>query len=482
MSSGVTVAYNGNVIHQMAGNGNFKMNTAGAYMEGDVDVVVDVAGGGGGGTKNILSGTSAPNAGDGNNGDIYLEYNKLYELPTGYTQIEYIESTGTQYIDTLVTPDQDTSIEIEFSMSALSGDKGLYGSRVSGSSRDFETHFYGASSVYVGYNSNTDIKSAWGVLQTDEKYKVYHNKNLYYKNGSLIKTFNTATFTCPYNLVIFGVRNNSANPTWLCSAKLYRFKMWNDETLVRDMIPIKDNNDVVCLYDFVSETCFYNAGSGNFNAGGNAFERIEKTYCKVNGAWQELEETDIDDVNTEGILITKAITENGTYKAEDDNADGYSQVTVNVSGGGYTEIDIYAVNFTPNSNVNGAKSGGFRFTPYTKLKVKGIRFFSRESTCHVYLSDSNGNTIATKQNVAVTADQWSDILLDSPILLDAETQYVVWGTHPNGTTLKYASSNPTSPFFSSGQGVDAINSAIDTFPNHINNVRFGVDLILQIWV
>lgn len=32
-------------------------------------------------------------------------------------------------------------------------------------------------------------------------------------------------------------------------------------------------------------------------------------------------------------LITKSITTNGTYNAEDDNADGYSQVSVNVSGG-----------------------------------------------------------------------------------------------------------------------------------------------------
>ena len=33
-------------------------------------------------------------------------------------------------------------------------------------------------------------------------------------------------------------------------------------------------------------------------------------------------------------LITKAITQNGTYNASSDNADGYSSVTVNVSGGG----------------------------------------------------------------------------------------------------------------------------------------------------
>lgn len=33
------------------------------------------------------------------------------------------------------------------------------------------------------------------------------------------------------------------------------------------------------------------------------------------------------------VLITKSITANGTYDAEDDDADGYSSVTVNVSGG-----------------------------------------------------------------------------------------------------------------------------------------------------
>ena len=33
-------------------------------------------------------------------------------------------------------------------------------------------------------------------------------------------------------------------------------------------------------------------------------------------------------------LITKEITENGTYDATDDSANGYSSVTVNVEGGG----------------------------------------------------------------------------------------------------------------------------------------------------
>lgn len=39
-------------------------------------------------------------------------------------------------------------------------------------------------------------------------------------------------------------------------------------------------------------------------------------------------------------LITKSITQNGTYNASSDNADGYSSVVVNVSGGGAEYVDL----------------------------------------------------------------------------------------------------------------------------------------------
>ena len=41
-------------------------------------------------------------------------------------------------------------------------------------------------------------------------------------------------------------------------------------------------------------------------------------------------ESEIDNLPSGGTLIPKTITENGTYAAEDDNADGYSEVTVAV--------------------------------------------------------------------------------------------------------------------------------------------------------
>lgn len=43
---------------------------------------------------------------------------------------------------------------------------------------------------------------------------------------------------------------------------------------------------------------------------------------------------------TSATLITKTITENGTYSASDDNADGYSEVTVDVPSSGGTQMNI----------------------------------------------------------------------------------------------------------------------------------------------
>ena len=46
--------------------------------------------------------------------------------------------------------------------------------------------------------------------------------------------------------------------------RVYEFKVYDGEALVRDFIPVLDKNDVPCLYDKVSEELFYNQGTGEF--------------------------------------------------------------------------------------------------------------------------------------------------------------------------------------------------------------------------
>lgn len=61
-------------------------------------------------------------------------------------------------------------------------------------------------------------------------------------------------------------------------------------------------------------------------------------------------------------LTTKSITQNGTYNASQDNADGYSSVTVNVSGGGGAVVQPLSV--TQNGTYN-PPSGVVGYAPVT---------------------------------------------------------------------------------------------------------------------
>lgn len=61
-------------------------------------------------------------------------------------------------------------------------------------------------------------------------------------------------------------------------------------------------------------------------------------------------------------LITKNITANGTYNASSDNADGYSSVTVDVSGGGGGASNVVRGTFTTNSTAGSTQTIAIPYT------------------------------------------------------------------------------------------------------------------------
>lgn len=83
------------------------------------------------------------------------------------------------------------------------------------------------------------------------------------------------------------------------------------------------------------------------------------------------------DVSVSGsaTLTTKTITQNGTYNASSDNADGYSSVTVNVSGGGgASDADYKAFversTTTPNLPAGLTTIGAYAFYSYDDLALE----------------------------------------------------------------------------------------------------------------
>lgn len=183
-------------------------------------------------------------------------------LPDGYTEVEYIKSSGTQYIDTGFVPNQDTRVVCDavFSPEGTSSQY-FFGVRVSSTSRQFGLR--GTASGYQIKYGNVDGGTTSGV--ETGRILIDFNKNKL-SVGSLSLSNDYATFTCPGNMYLFAANNNGAVYAY-CTATVYSMQIYDNGVLVRDFIPCKNASGVAGLYDVVGGKFYGNAGSGSFAVG-----------------------------------------------------------------------------------------------------------------------------------------------------------------------------------------------------------------------
>lgn len=190
------------------------------------------------------------------------------DLPSEYIKLNYIQSSGQQYIDTEFTADNNTSVEIQFLFNTV-GDgqnRGVFGSRAGATSKTFCLIASNSAQLYTGYgttNTNTYLRFAEDVI-----YVVKKEKNITIMDDKIITTANNQTFTCPYPLVLFSIRNGSMEPNFYSTISLYYCKIWDENTLVREFVPCQRISDnVVGLYDKVNGVFYENKGTGQFLGG-----------------------------------------------------------------------------------------------------------------------------------------------------------------------------------------------------------------------
>ena len=184
-------------------------------------------------------------------------------LPSGYTRLEYIEATGTQYVDTGFIPNQDTSIVAVVS-DWDTPSSSVFGTRISTSSS--EMHM-------VTINSRGASRSAYGSsilsfpssTSCTSKTTINRQKNVT-SIGSESVTNTEQTFTSTYPLYLCGT-NTGGSCTHYFIGKLYSCQIYDDATLVRDFIPCKNTSGMVGLWDDVNDVFYGNAGTGSFTAG-----------------------------------------------------------------------------------------------------------------------------------------------------------------------------------------------------------------------
>ena len=197
----------------------------------------------------------------------YLKDYKVYGntkqqiLPDGYTQVDYIESSGTQYIDTGFKPNQDTRMVAKVYIDSATDYNNVGGAR---NSNNEQFHIIIANNRFdARYGTK-----GFNISQIPTGNKEFDfNKNNIYINDELKNTFAVQAFQSSYNAYIFCV-NNTGTPSQFANYKLYNMKWYDNDILVRDFVPCYRNSDnEVGLYDLVNNVFYTNQGSGVFTYG-----------------------------------------------------------------------------------------------------------------------------------------------------------------------------------------------------------------------
>lgn len=189
--------------------------------------------------------------------------------------VEYLESTGTQYINTGLLSTASSTVDTEFGFTSMEGgvanNVGVFGGRNATTTNTF-TFFKIASATpqyfRFDYNGQPQVATASDMTwNTSSKYRFQYNgtncitTNTTTGESAVVARSPGSTFT-QYPIHLFAV-NTAGTIGQNLSGRIYYYK-YSDGTKSVDMVPAIDENGVGFMFDRVSHTCFLNAGQGSF--------------------------------------------------------------------------------------------------------------------------------------------------------------------------------------------------------------------------
>ena len=183
-------------------------------------------------------------------------------LPDDFTPVSFLQSSGSQYIDTGRKLTQDSDITIDFKIiGGINRSAGIFGSRESASKNnltlvlDMDARFLVDFSEYRQHRFITAASL--------ERTKIQINKAGVWVNDILKTSWSdVADFETPTNGLIFDVGNNN----WTGNKAIMRLYGYTDGD-AQQLVPCLDANGVPCLYDLIGKTALYNQGAGSFTWG-----------------------------------------------------------------------------------------------------------------------------------------------------------------------------------------------------------------------
>jgi len=212
----------------------------------------------------------------GSGGDTPEPPVKPSRLPDGYTELEYIRSSGTQFMDLGFPPSTTLRLDIDVNVTTLPQGNGSYFcffgcyERVAGGYVQFRVTVRNNSGVTIlGFVYGSGYFDANNHLTAGRHRICFDAANRQAScDDETISLTGAASpaFTKNLNLLLFA-SNNAGRADDFCSVDLHSCQAYNQNVLIRDLVPCKDPSGTVGLYDLVNNAFYGNNGTGEFAAG-----------------------------------------------------------------------------------------------------------------------------------------------------------------------------------------------------------------------
>lgn len=199
-------------------------------------------------------------------------------LPDGYTEVEYIQnysatSVSTSYLaylDTGFMPNQNTRVVADIKIDKATTNPRIFGfgawdslgyivtcENTIGASNGYFYYKFGYNSYWETTTIHSDLNRHTFELNTNGKFII---------DDTEAATLPTTSFTANVSMAVFTSKMSGGTPINLNEAiygKMYSFKVYDNGTLVRDLVPcIRDSDNIAGAYD-LANNIFYGSGNNN---------------------------------------------------------------------------------------------------------------------------------------------------------------------------------------------------------------------------
>ena len=203
--------------------------------------------------------------------EFYVVQNNVMNFPIDYARVEYIESTGTQYINTGYIPGPSTDMEIEFSYLDVNNEASASWYPICGERSSSGYTYLGFwihksnHKIAVNYGLYDSIGDGSESISEDVRYNLQNHGSQFFLNNNIFTSSTTQVTKGTTPIYIFTIGNGSSVESRHVLIKLYLFKIYENEELVRYMIPCyRKSDEVAGLYDVIEGVFYANSGTGSF--------------------------------------------------------------------------------------------------------------------------------------------------------------------------------------------------------------------------